>query len=71
MEEVLNCPFCGSKATGWWKQVKFGRIAYIECDLCGAKSKAFTYYATGDDFDPLDIGYLRARDAWNRRAGNG
>lgn len=71
MSELKKCPFCGGNASGWYKTVRFGRIAYVECDVCGAKSKAFTYYATVDDFDENDMGVERATTAWNRRVDNG
>lgn len=69
MEELKGCPFCGGENVSlWYKGVRYGRIAYAECDVCGAKSKAFSYYSQEDDFVFEDIGAIRARDAWNRRA---
>ena len=70
MSELKACPFCGSvEVSIWYQNVRYGRIAYAECDVCGAKSKAFKYYSQEKKFDPEDIGALCAFNAWNRRAG--
>lgn len=36
MNELLPCPFCGGNATLW----SDGYMEYVECDVCGAKSKS-------------------------------
>ena len=69
MGELKDCPFCGSKDVSlWYKGVRYGRIAYAECDMCGATSKAFSYYSMEDEFDENDPGAKKALMAWNRRA---
>lgn len=69
MNELKNCPFCGSQEVSYWyKEVRFGRIAYIECDVCRAKSRAFRYLSQEEELDVNDIGAMQARDAWNRRS---
>lgn len=69
MANLKGCPFCGSdEISAWYKGVRYGRIAYVECDVCGAKSKAFSYYSRDEEFDEKDRGVIRAVDAWNRRA---
>ena len=68
MAEILDCPFCGTDDVSvWYKNVRFGRIVFVECDLCGAKSKAFMYYSKKEEFDWNDTGVKKAIDAWNRR----
>ena len=71
MSDLKGCPFCGSEDVSlWYKGVRYGRITYAECDVCGAKSKAFAYYSSEDEFDSDDPGAVKARFAWNRRAKN-
>ena len=68
MKDLKPCPFCGEDASLWYKETNYGRIAYAECDLCGAKSKAFRYCDRGAAFNLDDIGAIRARTSWNRRS---
>lgn len=68
MKDLKPCPFCGEDASLWYKETNYGRIAYAECDLCGAKSKAFRYYDCGAAFNLDDVGAIRARTSWNRRS---
>ena len=65
--DLKPCPFCGEDASLWYKETKYDRIAHAECDLCGAKSKAFSYYDNNVAFNPNDSGAIRARTSWNRR----
>lgn len=68
MDELKPCPFCGSKEVSlWYKGVRYGKIAFAECDICGAKSKAFSYYSKENEFDFDDPGAKKAYYAWNRR----
>ena len=66
--KYMNCPFCGHEASGWVNRGRYGRFTYVECDLCGARSKAFKYCGDeGAEIDWNDISVEKARDAWNRR----
>ena len=69
MDQIKACPFCGNEAYPWYKETRYGRICYVECDVCGAKTRAFAYYDTGKEFADNDAGALRAVEAWNRREG--
>ena len=67
--ELKPCPFCGSECTVTWTEGKYGKFAFIECDLCGARSKAF-----GNVIDKRDErlfwdqpAFTKAIKAWNRR----
>lgn len=60
--ELKHCPFCGGTA-----KMKFGPMyeyAYVECEICGARTKIFErsvkYCATDE-----------AAKAWNRRGDDG
>lgn len=71
-EETLRakpCPFCGSDDIGAWVRWKdkHNRFVYLECNVCGAKTKARAYYDTGDELNMDDIGVKSCIDAWNRR----
>ena len=69
MENLKPCPFCGSKEiSAWYRGTRYGRIAFIECDTCGATSKTFRYYDDNKEFNENDIGAEKAVAAWNRRA---
>ncbi len=66
------CPFCGGLASIWTRGARFGVITFVQCDVCGAQTKAFPYYGEPGTVDETDLGCQRAVDAWNRRAeGNG
>ena len=71
--ELKPCPFCGNdECAGWHKYAKYGWIYYIECEVCGARTKAFGQKDKQDPNDGsgvwADPGYKAAKDAWNRRA---
>ena len=38
--ELKPCPFCGGSALPWRKGYKGKMLYWVECDICGAKSKA-------------------------------
>lgn len=69
--EILKpCPFCGGKATVTVILTADKRnVAFVECNVCGATSKA---YALGNEakIDEIadDEGVESACFAWNRRA---
>ena len=65
---LMPCPFCKSDEVAlWYKRARYGRISFVECEICGGRSKAFSYYGTGDEVDINDQGAKRAVAAWNRR----
>lgn len=70
-EKLKACPFCSGNASLWYNTGKYGRFTYAECDVCGARSKAFSYYSEAVEFDCHELGAIRAADAWNRRAYDG
>lgn len=67
------CPFCGSDDNHLW--VRWGKydnlFCYIECDVCGAKTKSFGYYSSYEEVTWEDRGAIRAAAAWNRRTSEG
>ena len=69
-DEIRPCPFCGGDSfTAWVRQgSKYTRLVYLECDLCGARTRARVYYSTRDDMvDFDDPGTKACIEAWNRR----
>lgn len=66
---LMNCPFCGGKGSLWTRGARYGFITYVQCDVCGAQTKAFPYYGDKNDVDEHDMGCVRAVEAWNRRTG--
>lgn len=58
------CPFCGGAA---WVKVKsfdaFNTVAYVECELCGARTKVVE---EGPKV-PSYIAIEKARELWNQR----
>lgn len=57
---LMKCPFCNGEANFYWREMRYGSIVWVECETCGAKSKAFSM---GDDLN----GFVKAGKAWERR----
>ena len=66
-----NCPFCGAKEiTLNYHGVRMGGcVIWAECEVCGARSKAFygKEYPDKDDNDWDTYACWKATMAWNRR----
>lgn len=63
------CPFCGDTATVYTQIGRHGVFAYIECDLCGCKTKVVgSKYEVDDERFFDSIAYITLETAWNRRA---
>lgn len=59
--ELKPCPFCGnSDMIVYWKK----HILWIECSLCGCKSKGFYF----SDEERKEFAEELATQCWNRRA---
>jgi hypothetical protein len=71
MNNLKKCPFCGGEAdTYWLRTKKNGLICQVKCNTCFSQTKAFAYrgYApTEEDIDWNNLGFIQARDIWNRR----
>lgn len=37
--KLKTCPFCGNDALLTYNTGKYGAFCYVECELCGARSK--------------------------------
>lgn len=74
MATLKQCPFCGNNKAAMYRNYSSGYRKYfvwVECDVCGAKTKAAMSYsdpAGDDDWDNAACG--KARAAWNLRAGD-
>lgn len=69
MNEPLFCPHCGEiNPYIKWREEHGGRFAFIECSLCGARSKAFEYFGSINNVDMNDLGVINAIENWNRRS---
>ena len=71
MDEMKNCPFCGDDSpTLCSKLGQYGKFGWVECELCGARTKAFQVHGSekscGDEYWKQK-GFKRAIDLWNRR----
>ena len=71
--KLKPCPFCNSESVYLMSQPgRYGRYAWVECDLCGARSKSFsTKFYVPEDKLPETLAFERAKNAWNRRASDG
>lgn len=70
MREMKPCPFCGDNAALYYSSGRYGCFCYVECDLCGAKSKAVSMGTRNPDDDWAEsLPAFKAIDAWNRRVG--
>lgn len=71
MKKLKNCPFCGRNDANYYtrQNINGSAFVWVECDTCGAKSRAFSY--SGEVkmgvVDYGDYGVERSADAWNRR----
>ena len=73
MDRMKPCPFCGDDDPSVIRNYARATrtfIYYVECELCGAKTKAFGSrdgFDTEPDWDSAPA--RRAVSAWNRRDG--
>lgn len=69
MREPMYCPHCGEiNPYLKWREEHGRRVAFVECSLCGARSKAFDYNGSIQNVDMTDEGVIDAIENWNRRA---
>lgn len=67
MNELKNCPFCGSNEVDLLvDETKYSKTAYVECVLCGASSRVF--YCQTSMIYLQDAIETQAIKAWNMRA---
>ena len=68
MTELKSCPFCGGDAFAYTQGGRYGRFAWAECELCGARTKnvASEFAADDPDFGNSSAS-RRIAAAWNRR----
>lgn len=71
MDKLESCPFCGGEARFWTKGGRFGYFAWVECDICGGRTKTVS-----SEFEVNDERYMQStqtqvlKAAWNRRVDN-
>ena len=69
MEKIKPCPFCGAgqnKIFYRWQGTRYGVYAiWIECECCGARTKAA--YKKEDPKDLDEKTWYAVEAAWNRR----
>ena len=74
MAELKQCPFCGNNNASVYRNYNSGCRKYfvwVECDVCGAKTKAATPYSDPAENDGWDNAACRkVCAAWNLRAGD-
>lgn len=73
LDKLKACPFCGNDSATWYTQYGgHGYFAWVECDLCGARTKSVSASVAADNPAFLEsIAAKKTCDAWNRRSTNG
>lgn len=68
--ELKPCPFCGCHAASLTQRdARYGLIVYVECQICGARTKPVgTKEDSGDDWDTPAC--YSAAKLWNTRDGS-
>ena len=69
--EYKPCPFCGSKLISMYSNYSRNAKAYfvwIECDTCGARSKATSQRTSPEDSNWRDMACQKVLSLWNMRA---
>lgn len=72
-DSLKPCPFCGHEEISVYTQYgRYGYFAWVECDLCGARSKTLksTNRADSPEFSVSAVA-CKLLDAWNRRPADG
>ena len=71
---LKKCPFCGSEASFLFETGRYGPFGYVECDLCGARTKTkkvVKNFPIEDNEEAFwnQPAFLSLENAWNKRAG--
>ena len=71
MADLDKCPFCGDKAYRIYSVGQYGTFGYIECGLCGCKTRSVKVLAPSQFKTELDFYEQKAWEPvernWNRR----
>lgn len=66
--DLKPCPFCGGEAVAYTQGGRYGLFAWLECDFCGARTKAVASALPANDPDFFESSIMRRLStAWNRR----
>ena len=71
MSKLKSCPFCGASNEDidiYTVMAKYGRLAYIQCELCGARSASKKVEGDVDDKGFWEQRAIKLLESlWNRR----
>lgn len=69
--DLKPCPFCGDVGRRVFNNGQYGAFGYIECDLCGAKTKSVKLLPPKQFADEVSfwaqIAWAPTIRNWNRR----
>ena len=64
---LRSCPFCGGTASAVKRKTKNGIIAYVECNVCKAKTGAERCFEAVESDDWEDSSIFSVTSRWNNR----
>ena len=69
--DLKPCPFCAGEASLWRNAGRYGLFGYVQCDVCGARSKSQKVEPVGN-FESEEsfwnqAGFIAVSNAWNHR----
>ena len=67
MIEIRNCPHCGGESEVSWNFGKLGYFVWIECSMCGCRTKAYSYGQCLPKDYRNTRGVERLANTWNKR----
>lgn len=65
--KLLPCPFCGGDAYAVKRGTKYGAICFVQCEVCGAQTRAKNCREPVESEDWNDTALLDVSHLWNNR----
>lgn len=68
MDELKRCPFCGGRASMFYREGRHGLFGYVQCEECEAKTRTKTVYGEPDNPKFWEQApYYELATIWNKR----